>query len=366
MNKCMEGSAASASSKEPVDLCSDEEGSGLAEPTVADFPAPESDSANIRRDFRPLQPTSEVMARPTPCPTAFDVNQANALATAVLSSTLAMQQLRVVSQMVDKISSRFALQGHLPTPSPRPPQGRIPIETAREAARGESDGSAASSYMLRSSSSQSPHVAMGRLQPTQPPYPPPHILIAETVDDEAIAVRIQLETLGGTTSSDSERFMQRAFKFMREQNDSVVKIKEIEELDVRVGQSLDEEVFPLPVDEVFFTQRTIGERFRDGRFLEETIAQLHSGEIHPLRNGFLKLRVWHVCGRYHNVDNRRLFCMRWHQRQLSMRKDSELEVVYVYVELLGHFTSWRNLQMLLQRFDTDSSGCLVKVRSRQS
>ena len=42
-----------------------------------------------------------------------------------------------------------------------------------------------------------------------------------------------------------------------------------------------------------------------------------------------------------------------------------LAVLARRVELLGQFTRWRNLQMLLQRFDTDSAGCLPTALARQ-
>jgi len=351
---------------EPQLLCSDEDSVGGAELVEVAQPSLESGRSVVGSDWVPLQPTCKSMARPpSSASTGFDMHHASVL-TSALVSTLAMQQLGVVTQMVNEISSLTALQGHLSLPLPPQPQSQVPMVSVGEAILVEEDGSGPSLRTASCSSSPRPsHV--GSLQPMPPPYPPPQcISIDEDVEDEAIAVRIQLDTIGGTISSDNDVFMQRAFDFIREQNQSIVKIEDDEALDLRDGRGLDEDEYVLPVDEVYFMQRNIGSRFRDGHSLEETIAQLSERQIHPLRNAFLTLRVWHVCGRFFSVDNRRLFCMKWHQKQLRLQSGCEAEVVSVRAVLFGQFKNWRDLQMLLRRFDTDSDGCNVRIRQRRS
>ena len=46
------------------------------------------------------------------------------------------------------------------------------------------------------------------------------------------------------------------------------------------------------------------------------------------------------------LDDGRSYCLRWHPLQLRSRKRTEDEVVHVFAELLGHFTSWRSLGSL--------------------
>ena len=152
--------------------------------------------------------------------------------------------------------------------------------------------------------------------------------------------------IDGTVSSDNEVFMQRAFAFISEQNQSqsIVKFEDdVEELDLRDGGGLEQDEYELPVDEVYYMQRSIGGCVRDGRRLQETIKQLHLREIHPLRDAFLTLCVWHVCGRFYSVDNRRLYCMKRHQKQLRRQSGPDAEIVSVRVALLGQFSNWRDL-----------------------
>lgn len=70
----------------------------------------------------------------------------------------------------------------------------------------------------------------------------------------------------------------------------------------------------VPVDEIRFTHDTISETFKDGRFLEELIADLIHGEVHPLKDEFLCLEVVLYRGRLHSMNNRRLHCLKEFQR----------------------------------------------------
>ena len=70
----------------------------------------------------------------------------------------------------------------------------------------------------------------------------------------------------------------------------------------------------VPVDEIRFIQDTIGETFKDGRFLKDLIAALIHGEVHPLKDEFLCLDVVLYRGRLRSMNNRRLYCLKEFQR----------------------------------------------------
>eukprot|EP00435_Cladocopium_sp_Y103_P044200 s611_g12.t1 len=73
----------------------------------------------------------------------------------------------------------------------------------------------------------------------------------------------------------------------------------------------------LTVRDFEFTQAGISRRFQDGRPLETMISDLDMGTLDPCR---LKLEVVEWRGRFYNNDNRRLYCLKEHQRHVDVRR----------------------------------------------
>ena len=73
----------------------------------------------------------------------------------------------------------------------------------------------------------------------------------------------------------------------------------------------------VPVHNVKFSHRSIKRRFDDGRPLARSVEQLHRNEVHPLRDRFLRLRVWRFQGKLISRDNRRLHCLNKYQQKQS-------------------------------------------------
>ena len=60
----------------------------------------------------------------------------------------------------------------------------------------------------------------------------------------------------------------------------------------------------VPVHNVKFSHRSIKRRFDDGRPLANLVEQLRRDDVHPLRDSFLRLRVWNFRGTLISRDNR--------------------------------------------------------------
>ena len=73
----------------------------------------------------------------------------------------------------------------------------------------------------------------------------------------------------------------------------------------------------VPAHNVKFSHRSIKRRFDDGRSLANLVEQLRRKKVHPLRDIFLRLRVWHFQGNLISRDNRRLYCLRKYQQERS-------------------------------------------------
>lgn len=61
----------------------------------------------------------------------------------------------------------------------------------------------------------------------------------------------------------------------------------------------------LLVNEIKYTQSSVGARFQDGRPLRETIRQIRQG-----KEGFPNIRVVESENEYYSLDNRRLHCLK--------------------------------------------------------
>lgn len=70
----------------------------------------------------------------------------------------------------------------------------------------------------------------------------------------------------------------------------------------------------LNVRDIEFTQAGISRCFQDGRPLETMISDLDRGRLDPCS---LKLEVVEWRGRFYSNDNRRLYCLKEHQRHVN-------------------------------------------------
>ncbi|CAJ1419618.1 unnamed protein product [Effrenium voratum] len=80
-----------------------------------------------------------------------------------------------------------------------------------------------------------------------------------------------------------------------------------------------------PVDEVEFSQDSIGRRFRCGREIRHTVSELLCGEVKPDRDSFMILNAVRVGQRIICRNNRRLWALREFQR-LKRRGKSDFQV----------------------------------------
>eukprot|EP00434_Breviolum_minutum_P016947 symbB.v1.2.014951.t1/scaffold1105.1/size137425/2 len=82
----------------------------------------------------------------------------------------------------------------------------------------------------------------------------------------------------------------------------------------------------LPIGEIFFTHDSINTRFKDGRVLEETVDELM--RVPQKIQDIPKMRVMKYHGRYHSIDNRRLWCI----KEVAKRQETSINVT---VEVKG-------------------------------
>ncbi|CAE7501761.1 ttn-1 [Symbiodinium sp. CCMP2592] len=78
----------------------------------------------------------------------------------------------------------------------------------------------------------------------------------------------------------------------------------------------------VPVDEVEFSQDSIGERFTCGRELQTTIDDLRHGKVHPDSSAFLVLNAMKTAARTRFIcrNNRRLHCLKEFQKRERRRR----------------------------------------------
>ena len=82
----------------------------------------------------------------------------------------------------------------------------------------------------------------------------------------------------------------------------------------------------LLISEIFFTHDSINTRFKDGRVLEETVDELM--RVPQKIEDIPKMRVMRYHGRYHSIDNRRLWCI----KEVAKRQETSINVT---VEVKG-------------------------------
>lgn len=157
-----------------------------------------------------------------------------------------------------------------------------------------------------------------------------------------------------------------------------------DEDDVMIGRALDSEGQDLPLDEVlrrlrgqivatckveppelvtvccddlFYTQKGCSDRFRGGRYLEDTIQALLNGSVDPQRDEWLVLEVVKKDGRLLSNDNRRLYCLKEYQRRRL-----EPGKVMVRIRVFYWDSAWNSFQ---RHHDTKNGGTEIFVRQRR-
>lgn len=112
----------------------------------------------------------------------------------------------------------------------------------------------------------------------------------------------------------------------------------------------------LPIRQIFYTHDTISRRFKDGRALQTTLAELLNDprklqDIPPMR-------VMFYHGKFHSIDNRRLWCL----KQLAEHtNNADLRVTVELHAMAGASRSQRvagrDCDFLMKFFDAFSSRC---------
>ncbi|CAJ1330030.1 unnamed protein product [Effrenium voratum] len=129
-----------------------------------------------------------------------------------------------------------------------------------------------------------------------------------------------------------------------------------------VGDMLWSGNWTLPVDKIYFTHSWISRRFKEGSHLQSTVGQLLSGRTSVQQ--IPQIRVLHYHGKYHSVDNRRLWCFKEYQRQSGI--PCWTRVTLHSLAGPGKLAGQRNF--LLKFFDAFSSrneGEFVQIRPIQ-
>ena len=96
----------------------------------------------------------------------------------------------------------------------------------------------------------------------------------------------------------------------------------------------------VPVHNVKISHRSIKRRFDDGRPLANLVEQLRRDEVHPLRDSFLRLRVWYFRGKFISRDNRRLYCLKKYQQERSENVMVMIDIVKLGKEVEKFVSSW--------------------------
>eukprot|EP00439_Symbiodinium_sp_Y106_P079756 s1331_g18.t1 len=92
----------------------------------------------------------------------------------------------------------------------------------------------------------------------------------------------------------------------------------------------------VPVDEVEFSQDSIGERFTCGRELQTTIDDLRHGKVHPDSSAFLVLQAMKTAARTRYIcrNNRRLYCLKEFQKRERRRREDRDFIVKVRLNVI--------------------------------
>lgn len=86
-------------------------------------------------------------------------------------------------------------------------------------------------------------------------------------------------------------------------------------------------ILQVPVDQVLFSQKSCGKCFKDKRSLQQLVEELAEGRHDPLTSEFLWLEAVRKKKRYFSDDNRRLWCLKEHQRRCGREVWIKIRVV---------------------------------------
>ena len=119
------------------------------------------------------------------------------------------------------------------------------------------------------------------------------------------------------------------------------------------------------VEDLEYTQPSCGKCFKNGAPLEHLIDDLNSGRVDPLKHPNLQLEVVEVKrggkARYYSNDNRRLYCLKQHQKFVKPNKVMVSVKMHVCAPAFD-----RLLQRLPEREQSGYRRDYIRVRGRMA
>eukprot|EP00930_Biecheleria_cincta_P082724 TRINITY_DN72394_c0_g1_i1.p1 TRINITY_DN72394_c0_g1~~TRINITY_DN72394_c0_g1_i1.p1 ORF type:complete len:572 (-),score=73.96 TRINITY_DN72394_c0_g1_i1:94-1809(-) len=190
-------------------------------------------------------------------------------------------------------------------------------------------------------------------RPRPPPTPPPH-----GSQEMAFGTEAGTEFCEGA-DDDTKRLKSGSRSIDSEQGGLAETLGRLRrEVGTSQSSGIDGAVRECLVDDVHFTQNSCRSTFRNGAPLDSVIQGLNVGQLNPLTTDWLQLEVVrkfnHAEGKWklYSNDNRRLYCLKEHQRYLQMPVVIKVRV-YDWPPALDRF--WG-------RFDQTSDGKTIHVR----
>jgi hypothetical protein len=158
----------------------------------------------------------------------------------------------------------------------------------------------------------------------------------------------------GVIYSEPSPVAQGADRHSTHDNENSINVRSLVESEVGLLPQFD---LTLPVSDVLYTQHSISSRFRDGRVLQDLIAELVSWRTDPISEETLVLSafVYYESDgqrKVHSLENRRLYCLKHHQRNVHPWR--------VMVRL--RCTEITSGNAMLIRFIKRSGGANVRIR----
>jgi hypothetical protein len=106
------------------------------------------------------------------------------------------------------------------------------------------------------------------------------------------------------------------------------------------------------LDDVGYTQGGISSCFTDGKPLSHLVADLDSGRCHP---SSLILQAVQVGGQFLSLNNRRLWCLKVHQKHRGT-------AIAVRLDIRASYAQWSDIKRCKRNIDTQNFGAKVRVR----
>ncbi len=122
--------------------------------------------------------------------------------------------------------------------------------------------------------------------------------------------------------------------------------------------------FPVPlkrVNHVRYTQSSCSCVFRDGRSLEQSVADLVDGRVDALRDEWLTLDVVLLNGKLYSVNNRRLYCLK--QFQILVRHSCTV-LVRVRLHRWNSISQGHICKQFRKHFTTECDGESIFIRMK--